>query len=424
VELFQGADVPLFGELFLSEILREPILDPKGEEMGRLKDVVIVKADPLPRIDALIIERKNNLFRIPWNELNLFNKRIIAATIYNTNAVPYDMNADDLLAVRDILDKQIVDVNGVKVVRVNDIRLEGYESEAVLIAVDVGVRGILRRLGVERKGEDFLRVFKATLPYNLISWNYLQPLHPKLTSIALTVPRQMVAELHPADIADIISQISHQEGAMLLKNLDVDVAAETISELSTEAQVEIISGMDTEKASDIIEMMSPDEAADVLGDLPVEKAKEILENIEKEDAEDIQELLGHEEDTAGGIMTNEFIAYRPDMTVGEAIEKFREDAAELENVYYIYLIDEAERLVGVLSLRELLLSGPGVPLSEIMETKIKTVSPEENEKNVAKITSKYNLVALPVVDSEGVLLGIVTVDDILGRILPPVARRK
>ena len=416
--------MPLFGELFLSEILREPVLDPKGEEMGRLKDVVIVKADPLPQIDALIIERRKNLFRIPWSNLNLFNKRIIAATIYGADLAPYDMNADDLLAVRDILDKQIVDVNGVKVVRVNDIRLEGYESEAVLIAVDVGVRGILRRLGIERKGEDFLRMFKATLPYNLISWDYLQPLHPKLTSIALTVPRQMVAELHPADIADIISQISHHEGALLLKNLDVDVAAETLSELSTEAQVEIISGMDTEKASDIIEMMSPDEAADVLGDLPVEKAKEILENIEKEDAEDIQELLGHEEDTAGGLMTNEFIAYHSEMTVGEAIKKFREDAAEIETVYYIYVIDDAERLVGVLSLRELLLSDAGVALGDIMETKMKTVSPEEDEKHVARITSKYNLVALPVVDSQGVLLGIVTVDDILGRILPPVARRK
>lgn len=416
--------MPLFGELFLSEILREPVLDPKGEELGRLKDMVVVKAEPLPRVDALIIEKKGNLFRVPWSELNMFNKRIVAAKIDSSDLVPYDMSSDDLLAVRDVLDKQIVDVNGVKVVRVNDIKLEGYASEAVLIAVDVGVRGILRRLGVERKGEDFLKVFKATLPYNLISWNYMQPLQPKLTAISLTVPRQMLSELHPADIADIISQVSHDEGAAFLKNLDVDVAAEALSELSTETQVELIRGMDTEKASDIIEMMPPDEAADVLGDLPAEKAKEILEHIEKEEAEDIQELLGHEEDTAGGLMTNEFIAYPPGMTVRKAIEQFRQDAREMETVYYIYLVDEAERLVGVVSLRELLLADPDTNLSEIMETKIKTVTPEEDEKVVAKITTKYSLVALPVVDSGGVLLGVVTVDDILARVLPLGTKRK
>ncbi len=416
--------MPLFGELFLSDILKEPILDPKGEELGRIKDLAVVKAEPLPRVDALIIEKKGNLFRVPWAALNMFNKRIVAARIYSADLVPYDVGSDDLLAVRDILDKQIVDVNGVKVVRVNDIKLEGYESEAVLIAVDVGVRGILRRLGIERKGENFLKVFKATLPFNLISWNYMQPLQPKLTAISLTVPRQLLSELHPADIADIISQVSHDEGAAFLKNLDVDVAADTLSELSTETQVELIQGMDTEKASDILEMMPPDEAADVLGDLPAEKAKEILEHIEKEEAEDIQELLGHEEDTAGGLMTNEFIAYFPEMTVGEAIEKFRQDALEIETVYYIYIVDEAERLAGVVSLRELLLSAPDTRLSEIMETKVKTVAPEADEKVVAKITTKYSLVALPVVDSNGVLLGVVTVDDILARILPPGAKRK
>ena len=415
--------MPLFGELFLSEILKQPVLDLKGEELGRLKDVVVVKAEPLPKVDALIIERKGAPFRISWSELTMFNKRIIAARISAADLVPYDETADGLLALRDVLDKQIVDVNGAKVVRVNDIKLEGYESEAVLIAVDVGVRGILRRLGVERKGEDFLKVFKVTLPFNLISWNYIQPLQPKLTAISLTVPRQMLSELHPADIADIINQVSHHEGAAFLKNLDVDVAAETLSELSAEAQVEIIRGMDTEKASDIIEMMPPDEAADVLGDLPAEKAKEILEHIEKEEAEDIQELLGHEEDTAGGLMTNEFIAYSSRISVREAIERFRKDASEIDTVYYIYLTDEAERLTGVVSLRELLLSDPDTKLSEIMETKVKTVTPDADEDVAAKITSKYNLVALPVVDSDGVLLGIVTVDDILARIVPAKKRK-
>lgn len=416
--------MPFFGELFASEILKKPVLDPKGEELGSVKDLMIVRGDPLPRVSALIIERKKKFFNLPWTDLNIFNKRIISSKIYSESLQPYESAEEDLLLVRDILDKQIVDANGAKVVRVNDIKLEGLNTEAVLIAVDVGMRGIMRRIGVERGGEDLLKLFKRHLPYNLISWNYIQPLEPKLTTISLTVPRQMVSELHPADIAEIISQVSHKEGATFFKDLDVDVAAEALSELQPDVQAAIISDMDRERASDIIEMMPPDEAADVLSDLPVDKAKEILENIDEEEAEDIQELLSHEEDTAGGLMTNEFIAYTPDTTVREAIERFRQDALDIETVYYIYIVDQGEKLIGVASLREILLADPDSRLSEIMETKLKTVAPGEDEMAVAEIISKYNLVALPVVDDEGFLLGIVTIDDIVDRILPAAARRK
>jgi CBS domain-containing protein/sporulation protein YlmC with PRC-barrel domain len=416
--------MPFLGELFVSEILKKPVLDPKGNELGRVKDIVIVRGEPLPKVSSLIIERKKGVFNLPWTELNIFNKRIISANVYSETLQPYEFVEEDLLLVRDILDKQIVDVNGAKVVRVNDIKLEGYDTDAVLIAVDVGMRGILRRLGVERGGEDLMRLFKKHLPYNLISWNYMQPLEPKLTTISLTVPRQMLSELHPADIADIISQVSHKEGASFFKDLDVDVAAEALSELKPETQVDIISGMDTDKAADIIEEMPPDEAADILSDLPVDKAKEILESIEKEEAEDIQELLSHEEDTAGGLMTNVFIAYPPEITIRKAIENFKKDAEVIETVYYIYVIDANEKLIGVVSLRDLLLADLDAKLSDIMATKLKTVSPETDEMEVAEIISKYNLLAIPVVDNEEFMLGIVTVDDVIDRILPPEAKRK
>ncbi len=416
--------MPFLGELFISEILKKPVLDPKGDELGRVKDFVVVRGEPLPKISSIIIERKKGLLNLPWTVLNIFNKRIISANVYGEALQSYELDEKDLLLVRDILDKQIVDVNGVKVVRVNDVKLEGYDTEAVLLAVDVGMRGILRRLGFERGGEDLMRLFKKHLPYNLISWNYIQPFEPKLTKISLTVPRQMLSELHPADIADIISQVSHKEGATFFKDLDVDVAAEALSELKPETQVDIITGMDTDKAADIIEEMPPDEAADILSDLPVDKAKEILESIEKEEAEDIQELLSHEEDTAGGLMTNVFIAYPPETTVRKAIENFKKDAEEIEIVYYIYVIDPDEKLLGVVSLRDLLLADLDAKLSDIMETKVKTVTPETDEMEVAEIISKYNLVALPVVDIEGFMLGIVTVDDVLDRILPPSAKRK
>lgn len=416
--------MPLFGELFLSDVVKQPVFDPKGEVIGKLKDTIIVKGDPLPRVAALIIERKKGLYGIDWESINIFNRRIISTYLNVDLVTPYERSDDDLLAVRDILDKQIVDANGAKVVRVNDIKLEGYEGDAVLVAIDVGMRGILRRLGVEHGSEEFLRLFGTSLPYNLISWNYLQPLKPKLRTVALTVPRQMVADLHPADIADLISQVSQEEGTHLFTDLDIETAAEALSELKPEMQAQLISAMGPEKAADIIEEMPPDEAADVLSDLPTEKAKEILEHIEKEEAEDIQELLSHEEDTAGGLMTNDFIAYPPDATVAEAIARFRRDGEEMETVYYLYIVDDQEKLVGVTSLRELLLAEPTTLLSEIMETKLKTVTPDADEMVAAEIISKYNLVALPVVDSEGFLLGIVAIDDIIDRILPPAAKRK
>jgi CBS domain-containing protein len=416
--------MPLFGEVFVSEILNKPVLDPKGEEIGKVKDIVVVKGEPLPKISSLILEKKRIYLLLPWQELNIFNKRIMSAKTYADNLSRYNFDEKDLLIVRDIFDKQIVDANGAKVVRVNDVKLEGYNNEAVLIAVDVGMRGIMRRLGIERSGEDFMRLFNRHLPYNLISWNYIQPLEPKLTQISLKIPRQLLSELHPADLAEIISQISHKEGATFFKGLDVETAAEALSELEPDVQAAIITTMDSEKAADIIEEMPPDEAADVLSDLPAEKAKEILENIEKEEAEDIQELLSHKEDTAGGLMTNEFIAYNQNLTVKETIEKFRKDAEDIETVYYIYVLDDDEKLCGVISLRELLLADSSAKLSDIMETKLKTVTPEIDEDTVSEIISKYNLVALPVIDEEGHLLGIVTVDDILDRIIPPVAKRK
>jgi CBS domain-containing protein/sporulation protein YlmC with PRC-barrel domain len=413
----------LFGELFLSDVIKKGVFDPKGDIIGRVKDLIVVKGNPLPEISAIIVQRKGHLYIIKWTAINIFNKRIISSFLYADALQDYSYPKEDLLAVRDILDKQIVDANGAKVVRVNDIKLEGYNGIALLVAVDVGMRGILRRLGVENRSEDVLRFFNSELSYNLISWNYLQPLRPELKAITLTVPRQMLSELHPADLAELISQVSREEGANLFKDLDIETAADALSELKPERQAEIINSIDTEKAADILEEMQPDEAADVLSDLPTEKAKEILEAIDKEEADDIQELLGHEEDTAGGLMTNIFIAYPPDLTVAEAISRFKKDAEEIEAVYYIYIVNEKEKLVGVTSLRDLLLAGTEQKLSEIMETKLKTVSPETDDMVAAEIISKYNIVALPVVDADNILLGIVSVDDVIDIILPPAAKR-
>jgi CBS domain-containing protein len=416
--------MPLFGELFISEILKKPVYDSRGEVFGTLKDLMVIKGLPLPVVDALLVRDRKKAYKVPWKQVNIFNKRIISTTLRPDNAPEYVPAEKDLFAVRDILDKQIMDANGAKVVRVNDIKLERFYEQAVLTAVDIGMRGILRRLGFEKRGDGILRILRMKLSENLISWNYLQPLEPRLKRISLTVPKQMMSEIHPADIAEIISSVSREEGATLFHELDMEAAAETLSELKPEVKIKIISAINPEKAAKIIELMDPDDAADVLNELPAERVKTILELIQKEDAEDIQELLSHEEDTAGGLMTNDFLSYTPQTKVAEVLEQFREDSQDVETIYYIFITDEHDKLMGVTTLRDLILADPQKTLSEIMETNVKKVKVEDDEDVVAAAISKYNLVAIPVVNESDELLGIVTVDDIIDRILPPKAKRK
>ncbi|HDH11950.1 MAG TPA: magnesium transporter, partial [Nitrospirae bacterium] len=410
--------MPLFGELFVSELIKKPVLDPKGDELGSLKDFVVIKGAPLPRVSALILEEKKKLYCLEWENVGIFNKRIISSKVYAPRVEPYEPSDEILLIVRDIFDKQIVDADGAKVVRVNDVQLEGQNNHACVSGVDVGIRGILRRLGVERKSEKFYRLLGKTLPQNIIRWSFIQPLEPRLSKITLTVPRQMISALHPADIADIISKVPHEQGIAFFKGLDPNVAAEALPELDPDLQKAIIEDVDKDYATDVVERMPPDEAADLIADLETDKAQELLESIEEEDAQDIQELLAHEEDTAGGLMTNQFIAYAPDLTIQEALEKFKTDAHEVETVYYIYLV-ENEKLIGVTTLKDMLLHSPHVTLSEIMETKVKTVSPGTNQQAVAETISKYNLLAIPVIDDDRDLLGIVTIDVIIDFLLPP-----
>jgi DNA-directed RNA polymerase subunit F len=217
---------------------------------------------------------------------------------------------------------------------------------ALVSDVDVGMRGILRRLGVERRGDAFFRAIRHPLRPQLISWAFIQPLEPKLERLTLSVSREAVSDLHPADIAQIMSDLAPEERQEFFEKLDPETAAEALHELTPEVQADIIAEMDKEQAADIIEQMPPDEAADVIADLPTEKAQELLQLMEKEEAEDIHELLHHEDDTAGGLMTNEYLSYPPGITVGEALERFKREAREIEHVHYVYVVED-ERLLGV-----------------------------------------------------------------------------
>ena len=417
--------MPFFaGEIFVSEVYRKPVLDQTGEEIGRLKDIIVGLGEPFPAVTSVVISAGKDTYLVPWDMINLFNRRVISVNARRDVLKPAEVASSDILVCRDLLDKQIVDINGAKLVRVNDLELGDVKGKLCLVAADIGLRGLLRRIGAEKKGEKVLALFKYKLQRKLISWTYVQTVEPKLTRLTLTVSRQKVSSLHPADLAEIISEVSQKERTAIFGSLDVDTAAEALHELEPRVQVDIIDDMSNERASDILERMPPDEAADVLGDLPEAKAQELINLMEKEEAEDVQELMEHEDNTAGGLMTTEFLEFPPDMTVEEAIKELRLEAPNVETIYYLYIVDQNEHVNGVVSLKNLILAMPQALLSDIMLTPVKTLPLEAEQKDVAEFVSKYNLLAAPVVDENGSIRGIVTVDDVVDFLLPTASRKK
>ncbi len=417
--------MPFFaGEIFVSEVHKKMVLDRTGEEIGSLKDIVVTMGEPFPAVTALIVASAKGVYVLPWDLVNLFNRRVMSVTARRDELQPSAPSPSDILIYRDLLDKQIVDINGAKLVRVNDLELGDVKGKLCLVAAEIGLRGLLRRLGVEWQGERFLSLFNYRLQHKLIGWHYVQTIEPKLSRLTLTVSTQKVSTMHPADLAEIISEVSQRERTAIFGSLDVDTAAEALHELEPRVQADIIDDMSKERASDILERMPPDEAADVLGDLPEAKAQELIGLMEKEEAEDVQELLEHEEDTAGGIMTTEYLSFPPDMTVEEAIRELRLEAPNVESIYYLYILDANELVVGVVSLKNLILALPQMLLGDIMKTPVKTLPQDVAEKDVAEFISKYNLLAAPVVDENGVMRGIVTVDDVVDFLLPTASRKK
>jgi sporulation protein YlmC with PRC-barrel domain len=279
--------MPFFaGEIFVSEVYKKPVLDPTGEEIGKLKDIVVTMGEPFPAVGVIIVSSGKNTYLVPGDMVNLFNRRVISVNAYSKDLLPSTPSPADILICRDLLDKQIVDINGAKLVRVNDLELGDVKGKLCLVAADIGFRGLLRRLGVERRGEKFFTLFHSRLQHKLISWRYVQTIEPKLTRLTLTVTRQKVAHMHPADLAEIISEVSQKERTAIFGSLDVDTAAEALHELEPHVQVDIIDDMSKERASDILERMPPDEAADVLGTSGPRRRTH--QPMEKEDAENVQ----------------------------------------------------------------------------------------------------------------------------------------
>lgn len=325
------------------------------------------------------------------------------------------LQPDEVLLARDLLDRQIVDTQGMKVVRVNDLKLSQSGNQLRLLGAEVGMRGILRGLHplLEKAATKIAHLFGKHIDEKLIAWNYMDLLDRDLSEVQLSVTHTRLEELHPADVADILEQLDPQQRANVFKHLDDAQAGDAISEMEDEFQADIIADLDEARASRLLGDMDPDDAADIVGDLPYEKAETLLRLMGVEDAADIRKLLGYKDDTAGGLMTTQYVAMHTTDTVEQTVDALRALDEDHPTVSYVYVLDPYDKLVGVLSLRTLVLAPKNTPLEDIMFDELITALPEEKEEEVAADISKYDLLAIPVIDEAGVMLGIVTVDDAL-----------
>lgn len=403
--------------IYLSQMLGKPVVDATGEEIGTINDIAIATGEVFPRVTSLaFVGPDKTPFMLSWRKfVEEFDGEQIRLAVPAPEIRFSYLQPDEVLLHRDLLNKQIVDTQGMKVVRVNDLKLSESRNQLRLLGAEVGVRGILRGVSpaLERAAAGIAHAVGRELPETLIAWNYMELLDRDLSQVKLSVTHKRLHELHPADVADILEKLGPSQRARVFEHLDNVAAAEAISELEDEYQADVIDDLSERRASLLLAEMDPDDAADIVGDLPRDKAERLLRLMGLEDATAIRGLLGYKEKTAGGIMTPEVTTVTDEMTVQDVIEHLRTVAEEHESIYYVYVVEGDRHLTGVISLRDLLLAKPNTTVAEIAERDLFTANPDDDQEDVAEDMSKYDLLALPVVDETGKLLGIVTVDDAL-----------
>lgn len=404
---------------YISELLGRPVTDVDGERVGRLDDLIasVPSGGSHPVIKAVIVTRGRGLLTIPSTEVAVLLAPSIPLNRRLQELEPYLAGPRDMRLVQDVLDKQIIDTNGVRVVRVNDLELTRIESQYVVANVDFGTLGLLRRLGMSRAVRRIAALLGRRLHPGLVSWEQVEML-PGDPALRLKVPGEKIAELHPADLAEIISDLTRSEGGQLLAALDVRTVADTLESVEPEFQASLIAAMSDEKVADVLEEMAPDEAADLLAELPEDRSRDLLDLMQDSEAADLRRLLAYPEDTAGGIMTTEVISFPPDLTAEAVLARLRQMAPGADTLHYVYVVDGERRLMGGLSLGDLVLGDPKALLKDLMYMRVVSVNLLDSQDQVAQAISKYNLLAVPVVDDQQRLQGIVTVDDALDKVIP------
>ena len=408
--------------LYLSQILGRPIFDARNEKIASIKDILVkYGSEDYPPVIGLIARFRRRNFFIPRRNISTIDLHGARMSSAKLDLTPFERREGEVMLGKDVLDNQLIDVDGKRVVRVNDVQLIDVGEFWRVTGADVSLQGFVRRL--MPKG-----FYGSDRPVEVIDWadvGYLATDTATVT-VQLKSSKDKLSRLHPVEIAQLAETLSPIHRTEVVESLDDEIAADTLEEMSTEAQARILEDMDGERAADILEEMSPDDAVDVLGELSDEKAEELFNLMEDDEKADVAELMPFAHDTAGGLMTTEFVVFPKNLTVGDTIARLREMAETPNMIYYLYVVEEegSWKLSGLISLRSLILADPTRTLSDVMRSEFRYAHPSESAEEVAQTISEYNLLALPVVDDEGDIAGIVTVDDAMEILLPKNLQRR
>ena len=405
--------------IYLSQLLGNPVMDSQGEKIGVVSDLGIATGEVFPRITSLAFMGPGRTpLMISWRKyVESYDEDTITLKVPSTEIRFSYLQPNEVLLARDILNKQIVDTRGIRVVRVNDLKLSDTSSTQLrLLGAEVGVRGLLRSLSpkLETIVTRAARAMGRPIPERIIAWSYMDLVERDLSNVKLSVSHKTLDELHPADVADIIERLDSRLRSQVFAQLDDEQRAGAMAEFNDDAMaVELIGGMNEKEASRILSEMDPDDAAELVSELSYDRAEKLLRLMGVKEQRAIRQLLGYREDTAGRIMTSEALSLPEDQTVAYAFERLRALDEDFETVRYLYLTDSDGRLSGIVTLNQLIVSEQTQKLEEIANKNLVTASPEDDQEDVARNIAKYNLLAMPVVSDDQRLLGIVTVDDAL-----------
>jgi magnesium transporter len=400
----------------LSELLGATVRDPSGAVRGRVREIAVAPQDHPTRVAYLIVATPLGERILPAGAL-----KSCAGTVRVSTESPswerYTASDGVLLLKRDLLDQQIIDVHGRKVVRVNDVEIDSTPTNSHVtlnvVAVDVGARGAIRRLAKGMVPSFTLRALLEKIPPRVIPWQFVDLLETDpARRVKLKIAYEGLSKLHPADIADIVEDLPAAEREAVFETIDEEVAAEALEEIDPHIKVSIVESLDSGRAADIVEEMDPDAAADLLGDLSEDRSGQILREMQPEERREVSQLLEFGVHTAAGRMTTEFIAVPEASNVGDAIDVLKHFEGSREAVATIYLTGAGSRLTGAVPLVKIAISPPATPLSGLTEPYI-ACAPDTPDDEVAALFDKYNLITLAVADEHGRLAGIITSDDVI-----------
>ncbi len=401
----------------LSDLIGAPAIDKTGSRAGKVREVTLAPQENSSQVVGFVIKTQHGDRLVPASAVSIINHGLHITTAAN-DWTPYGGGEGLLLLERDLLDQQIIDVHGRKVVRVNDVDIHEESGNGHIIlkigAVDVGARGAIRRLLKGVVPAAALHLLLEKIPPRMIPWEFVDLIEiDPARRVKLKISLARLAQLHPADIADIVEDLAPAEREAIFETLDDGVAAETLEEIDPKMQVSILSSLDSDRAADIVEEMDPDAAADLLGDMHPDDSQEILTEMEPAERAEVTELMTFHDNTAAGRMTTDYMALTASAKVEDAIEMLRNFEGGVESVSTIFIVGEKDKLLGAVPLAKIVLAPPGTPLMMLSTGHMTTVHPGADEKIVAELFDKYNLLTLPVIDDDGVLTGVITADDVI-----------